>query len=256
MTAQEYIDACNECRTPQRAAELLRTSVELAEDDIRVRGIAQRLKERIEQERAASKATIEQYAEQVERLTNEIADLTAELEDKRIQLAQYGDLDALISRLGVQVVRLERTDKPAECKQLPEPIPEPAPPEPPPKPEKKLSQKTDSKKKKGKADGFDDFWTVYPKKVDKQTARALWDKLAPDNEFKKVIIAAVKRQSQSEEWRKDNGQFVPYPSTWLRRRRWEDEPTPPTVAESGDGVHSYDVNKILQHSKDKLKGGT
>lgn len=246
MTAQEYIDACNECRTPQRAAELLRTSVELAEDDIRVRGIAQRLKERIEQERAASKATIEQYAEQVARLTSEISDLTAELEDKRIQLAQYGDLDALINRLGLQVVRLEQTGKPAS--------PEPTPP---PKPEKKLSKKADSKKAKGKANGFDDFWLAYPKKVDKQTARSLWDKLAPDNELKKVIIAAVKRQAQSEEWRKDNGQFVPYPSTWLRHKRWEDDVSASVTTESGGGVHSYDLDKILTHAKNnipKLKG--
>ena len=238
MTAQEYIDACNECRTPQRAAELLRTSVELAKDDIRVRGIAERLKERIEQERAASKATIEQYAEQVERLSNEISDLTAELEDKRIQLAQYGNLDALISRLDAVAARLERTDKPA-------------PPEPP-KAKKQPSKKADSKKAKVKADGFDDFWQVYPKKVDKQTARTLWDKLAPDNDLQKLIIAAVKRQAQSEEWRKDGGQFVPYPSTWLRHKRWEDDVFAPVTTESGGGVHSYDLDKILSHAKNNI----
>lgn len=26
-----------------------------------------------------------------------------------------------------------------------------------------------------------------------------------------------------KDWLKDNGQYIPYPSTWLNQRRWEDE---------------------------------
>lgn len=243
MTAQEYIDACNKCRDAQRAAELLRIGVQLAEDDIRVRSIAERMKETIERERV----TIKQYAEQVERLKDEIEDLTAELEDKRIQLAELGSLSALIGRLGTVALRLEQADKPtAADKQQDKSTAV----------KRQPSKKADSKKAKSKVSGFDEFWTVYPNKRDKSKARELWQKLAPDEALKKQIIAAVKQQAKSDKWTKDGGQYVPYPSTWLRRRRWEDEPTTPTVAESGDGVHSYDVNKILQHSKDKLKGGT
>lgn len=258
MTAQEYIDACNECDNAQRAAELLRIGVQLAEDDIRVRSIAERMKETIERERV----TIKQYAEQVERLKAEIEDLTAELEDKRIQLTELGSLSALIGRLGVQVVRLEQTDKPTAAKeqQKGEPTAADKQQDKPTAVKKRLSKKADSKSSKAVLEkSFNEFWEVYPKKVDKKIAQKLWDNLAPDNELKNIIIAAVKRQAQSEEWRKDNGQFVPYPSTWLRRRRWEDEPTTPTVVESGDGVHSYDVDKILKYSKKNipnLKGGT
>ena len=25
------------------------------------------------------------------------------------------------------------------------------------------------------------------------------------------------------EWKKDNGQFIPYPTSWLNQKRWEDE---------------------------------
>lgn len=241
MTAQEYIDACNECDNSQRAAELLRISVQLAEDDIRVRNIAERMKNTIERERA----TIKQYAEQVERLTTEIEYLTAELEDKRIQLAELGSLSALIGRLGAVTLRLEQADKPGAAeKQRDKPTVK-----------EQVSRKTDSKKSKNKVSGFDEFWAVYPNKKDKTKSREIWQKLAPDEALKKKMIEAVKQQAKSDEWTKDGGQFVPYPSTWLRRRRWEDEPTSPTVTESSDGVHSYDVNKILQYSKDKLKGG-
>lgn len=27
----------------------------------------------------------------------------------------------------------------------------------------------------------------------------------------------------SKDWLKDNGQYIPYPSTWLNQKRWEDE---------------------------------
>lgn len=250
MTAQEYIDACNECDNAQRAAELLRIGVQLAEDDIRVRDIAERMKTTIERERA----TIKQYAEQVERLKAEIEDLTAELEDKRIQLTELGSLSALIGRLGVQVVRLEQTDKPTAAKeqQKGEPTAADKQQDKPTAVKNQLSKKVDSKKSKSKASGFDEFWTAYPKKVDKTKSREIWQKLAPDATLKKRIIAAVKQQAKSDEWTKDGGQFVPYPSTWLRRRRWEDEPTTPTVTESGDGVHSYDVDKILKYAKKNI----
>lgn len=232
LKPQEYIDACNECRDAQRAVELLRIGVQLAEDDIRVHNIAERMKDTIERERAM----IKQYAEQVERLNNEISDLAAELEDKRIQLAELGSLSALIGRLERSVGKLEKADKPVAAeKQQDKP---------------KVSQKKGSKKAKGKANGFDEFWAVYPNKKDKQKSRQIWDKLAPDAELKKQIVAAIKQQAKSEEWQKEGGKFIPYPSTWLRNRRWEDDITHTNTEECN--AHSYDVDKILQHAKSSL----
>jgi hypothetical protein len=37
-----------------------------------------------------------------------------------------------------------------------------------------------------------------------------------------TLIAAVKAQCNSEQWRKDGGVYIPYPSSWLRGERWED----------------------------------
>ena len=67
---------------------------------------------------------------------------------------------------------------------------------------------------------FAEFWTYYPKKKDKQQALKAWNKQKPDMvAVKKALI----QQKRSEEWTKDGGQFVPYPSTYINRRRWEDE---------------------------------
>lgn len=68
---------------------------------------------------------------------------------------------------------------------------------------------------------FEDFWNEYPRKVGKGAAWKSWDKIKGIS--KDIIIKAVKAQRNQEQWQKDNGQYIPHPSTWLNQRRWEDE---------------------------------
>lgn len=70
---------------------------------------------------------------------------------------------------------------------------------------------------------FTAFWEVYPKRVSKQTAWKAWQKLGkvPDKLFD-TIIADVKRRVDGE-WKGKDIQYIPYPSTYLNQRRWEDE---------------------------------
>ena len=71
---------------------------------------------------------------------------------------------------------------------------------------------------------FDAFWECYPRKVAKGDARKAWKALKPSEELAFQIIESVKHQAQSlESWQKDNGKFIPYPATWLRAERWNDE---------------------------------
>lgn len=72
-------------------------------------------------------------------------------------------------------------------------------------------------------DGFVSFWTAYPKKVAKPEAMKAWIKVAPDAELTSQIMAGLARAKQSKDWTKDDGQFIPHPTTWLNQRRWEDE---------------------------------
>lgn len=73
-------------------------------------------------------------------------------------------------------------------------------------------------------DDFAVFWLAYPKKQDKQNALKAWKKLNPDAETQRKIILAIQAQRASPQWQKENGQFIPMPSTWLNGRRWEDQP--------------------------------
>ena len=67
------------------------------------------------------------------------------------------------------------------------------------------------------------FWAMYPRKVDKAKAIRAWNRLRADRKLMQTMSAALKAQIASEEWRRDNGRAIPYPSTWLNNRRWEDE---------------------------------
>ena len=65
---------------------------------------------------------------------------------------------------------------------------------------------------------FEDWWTVYPNKVGKKPAKAIWLRIKPD---KAVLIAdAEKRLREDNKWREG---FICNPTTYLNQERWNDE---------------------------------
>src|ERR1044072_1268540 len=72
---------------------------------------------------------------------------------------------------------------------------------------------------------FDQFWDAYPRKVGKQDALKAWTKLKLDASLQD-LLAAIAAQAEGADWRKDDGQFIPHPATWLRGGRWLDEVRP------------------------------
>lgn len=86
------------------------------------------------------------------------------------------------------------------------------------------SEMREGEQKTKKENGFDKFWIAYPKKKAKGEAEKAWNKAKKNPEFDlAMIIKAVERQKLTQDWKKDNGQFIPYPSTWLNQKRWYDE---------------------------------
>lgn len=70
---------------------------------------------------------------------------------------------------------------------------------------------------------FDKFWQAYPRKVSKKEAQKSWKKINPSLELFEKILKALEMAKQTEQWKKDNGKFIPYPATWLNQERWTDE---------------------------------
>ena len=67
---------------------------------------------------------------------------------------------------------------------------------------------------------FLQFWERYPRKTSKGDAWKAWVKLSPPLS---AVLDALSWQVNQPGWTKDEGQFVPYPASWLNARGWEDE---------------------------------
>lgn len=74
---------------------------------------------------------------------------------------------------------------------------------------------------------FERFWSLYPKKKSKGAAWKAWRKLRPPID---AVLNALSWQRISAEWRKDGGEFIPHPASYLNATGWEDEPPGPNGA--------------------------
>ncbi|MBQ7738251.1 MAG: helix-turn-helix domain-containing protein [Desulfovibrionaceae bacterium] len=71
---------------------------------------------------------------------------------------------------------------------------------------------------------FERFWKAYPRKIDKKKARASFEKANQDVSYPGItrLLEIIEKLKATPQWQKDNGQFIPYPTTWLNGARWQD----------------------------------
>jgi len=89
------------------------------------------------------------------------------------------------------------------------------PPIPPKKPSAKINHNAHPL--------FQKFWESYPRKIAKPKAEIAFKKINPDEILLEKILSGLEDAKQSPQWTKDNGEFIPHPTTWLNQRRWEDQ---------------------------------
>ena len=70
---------------------------------------------------------------------------------------------------------------------------------------------------------FEKFWKAYPKKRDKGNAEKWFKKNKPSEELTNLMIKQIERFKDTNDWKKQDGQFIPYPTTWLNAKMWDDE---------------------------------
>ena len=69
---------------------------------------------------------------------------------------------------------------------------------------------------------FNEFWSLYPRHLDKARAYKAWQKQKLNADEIAVLLERLKKQVEVGMLKyKDN--YTPYPATWLNGRRWEDE---------------------------------
>lgn len=83
------------------------------------------------------------------------------------------------------------------------------------------------------SEGFERFWSAYPRKCSKGAARKAWAKLKPSEQLVQAILAGIERAKTSDQWVRDGGRFIPHPATWLNAEGWEDERAPGSAEPGG-----------------------
>lgn len=69
---------------------------------------------------------------------------------------------------------------------------------------------------------FEKVWSVYPKKLKKQEALEEFCSLNVSAELADRMVKSIKQQKGQENWKIENGRYIPFLVNWLKNRRWED----------------------------------
>ena len=72
-------------------------------------------------------------------------------------------------------------------------------------------------------ENFYAFWNAYPKKRDKGRVEKWFTQHKPSKDLVELMIKQIERFKETDSWKKDDGKYIPYPSTWLNAKSWEDE---------------------------------
>ncbi len=82
------------------------------------------------------------------------------------------------------------------------------------------NEKNVKKNNKNTCHLFDQFWSFYPKKVNKKRAAQLFEKLKDEN--KEKCIEGAKAYKQHVKMNKIYDQYIMHPSTFINGENWED----------------------------------
>ena len=71
--------------------------------------------------------------------------------------------------------------------------------------------------------GFAEFWSLWPahkRKVGKDQCLRKWESKGCA-EIADAVMQSLRQNIASEDWKKNNGEFIPAPLVWLNQARWE-----------------------------------
>ena len=71
-------------------------------------------------------------------------------------------------------------------------------------------------------ENFEKFWSAYPNKKGKKNALLAFAK-ATDKPDIEQLVSIIGKQKKTDSWIKENGKFIPHPTTWLNAGSWDDE---------------------------------
>jgi hypothetical protein len=102
---------------------------------------------------------------------------------------------------------------------------------------------------------FDEWYQLYPRKVSKKKAREAFGKALkkiPCEDLMALTKAYMNANETQETLKRENGKFIPHPTTWLNQERWEDyqesfqKRSSMTLAQVTTAATSEEDRKILE----------
>lgn len=106
-------------------------------------------------------------------------------------------------------------------------------PTPTPTPTSKANKKPTQKP----ADGFDDWWKQYPKKVGKIDAQKAYRAAIKQGATPQTLLDGLRRHNANWKAANTERQYIPNPASWLRKGRWEDELDAPSPSQAAPAVN-------------------
>ena len=76
-------------------------------------------------------------------------------------------------------------------------------------------------------DGFEKFWDLYPVKIAKNEAHAVWKEKMPDTQ---TVLKALEAWMRSKRWTKDGGNYIPRAGKFLEQEYYLQAPEVETGA--------------------------
>lgn len=92
-------------------------------------------------------------------------------------------------------------------------------------PHTKTTIKTTKQKQGVYSEEFEKFWESYPRckrKSDKSGAFKTFEKYKSEVSLE-LLIQVLNAQKQDQSWIKQDGEFIPAPTTWLNQKNWEND---------------------------------
>ena len=105
---------------------------------------------------------------------------------------------------------------------------------------------TDTDKQPIGQKGFDQWWDLYPKKVKKKTALAIWKRKRLEGMASVLIADIPNRLKNDRRWKEG---YIPDPTTYLNQERWDDEIEAAAKGGNGKAPQPSDDISIAREGK-------
>ena len=97
---------------------------------------------------------------------------------------------------------------------------------------------------------FSKFWEYFPKKKSKGDAYKAWIQTASKRPDLATVLKAIVVLKNSSDWLREEGQFIPYPASWLRAWGWADVPEADKADVKGGDLWWKNVSGVEAKAKE------